>query len=143
MLGLRAPPVTDLTIPQQLHFRVRFFSRVCYVDRNGRRFRRGRTTNADQQNTLFGNTLNILGIKHYLARVNRPQTNGKAERFFLSYKTEFITETFTNVKDYVRHYNEERPHMSLLYKTPKQVWEELKLGYTESLGLHFILDPII
>jgi len=25
----------------------------------------------------------------------------------------------------------------------KKVWEELKLGYTESLGLHFILDPII
>jgi len=82
--------------------------------------------NAVQENTKFRATLDILGIKHCLARVNRPQTNGKIERFFLSYKTEFITETFTNLKDYVRHYNEERPHMSLLYKTPKNVWDELK-----------------
>ncbi|MBI2668515.1 transposase family protein [Candidatus Woesearchaeota archaeon] len=80
--------------------------------------------NAEPENTQFGQALSLLGIKHCLARVNRPQTNGKIERFFLSYKTEFITETFTNVKDYVRHYNEERPHMSLLYKIPKQVWEE-------------------
>ena len=41
---------------------------------------------ADQQNTLFGSTLSVLGIKHYLAGVNRPQTNGKVERFFLTYK---------------------------------------------------------
>lgn len=82
--------------------------------------------NAIQENTKFRKALSHLGIKHCLARVNRPQTNGKVERFFLSYKTEFIVETFTNVKDYMRHYNEERPHMSLLYKTPKKVWEELK-----------------
>ncbi|MFH0701845.1 MAG: DDE-type integrase/transposase/recombinase [Candidatus Woesearchaeota archaeon] len=81
--------------------------------------------NADQQNTLFGSTLNLLGIKHYLARVNRPQTNGKVERFFLSYKTEFATGAFTNVKDYVQHYNEKRLHMSLNYRTPKEVWDEL------------------
>ena len=81
--------------------------------------------NANQQNTLFGSTLELLGIKHYLARVNRPQTNGKAERFFLSYKTEFATGSFTNVKDYVQHYNEKRLHMSLNYRTPKEVWDEL------------------
>lgn len=81
--------------------------------------------NADQQNTLFGSTLELLGIKHYLARVNRPQTNGKAERFFLSYKTEFATGSFTDVKDYVQHYNEKRLHMSLNYRTPKEVWDEL------------------
>lgn len=80
--------------------------------------------NAVQENTKFRKTLNYLGIKHCLARVNRPQTNGKVERFFLSYKTEFIQETFTSVKDYVRHYNEKRPHMSLYYKTPKEVWDE-------------------
>lgn len=82
--------------------------------------------NAVQQNTLFGNTLNVLDIKHYLARVNRPQTNGKAERFFLSYKTEFATGSFTDVKDYVQHYNEKRLHMSLHYRTPKEVWDEFK-----------------
>lgn len=81
--------------------------------------------NADQQNTLFGSTLNMLGIKHYLARVNRPQTNGKAERFFLTYKTEFGKGSFTDIKEFVQHYNEKRLHMSLNYRTPKEVWDEL------------------
>jgi len=79
-----------------------------------------------QENTEFRKALDILGIKHYLARVNRPQTNGKVERFFLTYKTEFATGTFTSIKEYISHYNEFRPHMSLNYKTPKEVWEELK-----------------
>lgn len=82
--------------------------------------------NANQDKTEFRKALNILGIKHYLARVNRPQTNGKVERFFLTYKTEFATGSFKTLNDYMRHYNESRPHMSLNYKTPKQVWDELK-----------------
>ena len=81
---------------------------------------------SDQQNTQFRIVLNTLGIKHYLARVNRPQTNGKVERFFRTYKEEYARSTFTNINDFIKHYNEERPHMSLLYKTPKQVWDELK-----------------
>lgn len=80
----------------------------------------------DDQNTQFRIALNALGIKHCLARINRPQTNGKVERFFLTYKTEYATGSFTDVNDFMRHYNEERPHMSLLYKTPKQIWEELR-----------------
>jgi len=81
---------------------------------------------AKQENTQFRKALDILGIKHYLARVNRPQTNGKVERFFLTYKTEYATGTFTNIKDYITHYNEFRLHMSLNYKTPKEVWDDLK-----------------
>jgi len=82
--------------------------------------------NAEQENTLFRQTLDPLGIKHCLARINRPQTNGKVERFFRTYKEEFATGSFPSLKDFMRHYNEDRPHMSLLYKTPKQVWKELK-----------------
>jgi len=81
---------------------------------------------SDQSNTQFRIVLDALGIKHYLARINRPQTNGKVERFFLTYKTEYATGSFRNITDYMRHYNEQRPHMSLGYKTPKQTWEELK-----------------
>ena len=80
---------------------------------------------AEQENNKFRNTLNLLGIKHYVVKVNRPQTNGKVERFFLSYKTEFATGSFVSVKDYIKHYNEARPHMSLNYKTPKEIWDEL------------------
>ncbi|MBI5064637.1 transposase, partial [Candidatus Woesearchaeota archaeon] len=30
-----------------------------------------------------------------------------------------------NIKEYIKHYNEARPHMSLNYKTPKEVWNNL------------------
>ena len=78
-----------------------------------------------EQNTQFRICLDALGIKHYVARVNRPQTNGKVERFFLTYKSEYANGTFSCIKDFIRHYNEERIHMSLNYKTPKEVWTEL------------------
>jgi putative transposase len=81
---------------------------------------------AKQDKTEFRKTLNLLSIKHYLARVNRPQTNGKVERFFLSYKTEYATGTFSSINDFIKYYNETRLHMSLSYKTPKEVWDECK-----------------
>jgi len=81
--------------------------------------------NNENQNTQFRIVLDVLGIKHYLARVNRPQTNGKVERFFLTYKTEYATGTFSCIKDFIEHYNGQRLHMSLGYKTPKEVWDEL------------------
>lgn len=78
------------------------------------------------QNTQFRITLDTLGIKHYVARVNRPQTNGKVERFFLTYKIEYATGSFSSIIDFIKHYNEARPHMSLNYKTPKEVWDSFK-----------------
>lgn len=81
-----------------------------------------------EQNTQFRIALDALGIKHYVARVNGPQTNGKVERFFLTYKTEYATGSFANISDFIHHYNEARPHMSLGYKTPKQIWDELVSG---------------
>jgi putative transposase len=83
--------------------------------------------NAIQEHTQFRIALDALGIKHCLARKNHPQTNGKIERFFLTYKTEYLVATFASIQDYVRHYNEDRPHMSLGYRTPKQVWDELRM----------------
>tara|TARA_Y100000310_G_scaffold328325_1_gene396294 strand:+ start:53 stop:919 length:867 start_codon:yes stop_codon:yes gene_type:complete len=86
----------------------------------------GTHPNSDQNNHKFRATLNVLGIKHALARVNRPQTNGKVERFFRTYKEEYIIETFSSIADFFKHYNEVRLHMSLHYKTPKEVWDELR-----------------
>lgn len=81
---------------------------------------------ADQENTQWHITLNALGIKHYVARVNRPQTNGKVERFFLSYKIEYATGSFHDISDYIKHYNTARPHMSLNHQTPQEIWNILK-----------------
>ncbi len=79
--------------------------------------------NADQKKLLWRKTLDSHGIKHVLARVNRPQTNGKVERFFRTYKEEFAVGKFSNVSEFMQHYNEVRLHMSLRYKTPKEAWD--------------------
>ena len=85
----------------------------------------GNHPNVKQENHQFRATLDVLGIKHCLVRVNRPQTNGKVERFFRTYKEEYATGSFSSFGDFIKHYNEVRLHMSLHYKTPKEVWGEL------------------
>jgi putative transposase len=57
------------------------------------------------------------GIKHILGRVHHPQTNGKIERWFGSYKTEF-DERFNNIDEYLIFYNERRIHQGINYKKP-------------------------
>ena len=59
-------------------------------------------------------------------KIHRSAIYQIVERFFLTYKTEYATGSFANISDFIRHYNEARSHMSLGYKTPKQIWDELK-----------------
>jgi putative transposase len=64
-------------------------------------------------------------IKHIFIRAYHPQSNGKIERWFGSYKIEFPRMNHPDVKDFyswVRYYNYERLHQSLDYKTPAQVY---------------------
>jgi len=79
-----------------------------------------------RNNSQYRIALQALGIKHVLARVNRPQTNGKVERWFGTYKREYLAGQFTNIKQYIDHYNNTRLHMSLGYKTPHSTWKELR-----------------
>lgn len=61
------------------------------------------------------------GIKHIFIRAHYPQSNGKIERWFGSYKMEFKYMNHPDVKDFytwVVYYNYQRPHQSLDYDTP-------------------------
>ena len=57
------------------------------------------------------------GIKHILGRIHHPQTNGKIERWFGTYKTE-LTDYYKNLDHFVYFYNHVRPHQSLDYDVP-------------------------
>lgn len=59
------------------------------------------------------------GIKHILGRVHHPQTNGKIERWFGTYKQEFKDGKDT-IQTFLKFYNEERLHQGIGYKTPSQ-----------------------
>lgn len=58
-------------------------------------------------------------IKHILGRVHHPQTNGKIERWFGTYKTEYQSARWT-LNEYVRLYNYERRHQGIGYIRPYQ-----------------------
>lgn len=57
------------------------------------------------------------GIKHILGRVHHPQTNGKIERWFGTYKQEY-DERFDCLDSFVKFYNEERIHQGINYQKP-------------------------
>lgn len=67
-----------------------------------------------------------LGVKHRYTRPYRPQTNGKAERFWRTLKEDLTEETtFESEKDfrdellqYLVYYNYHRPHQALDGITP-------------------------
>ena len=73
----------------------------------------------------FGPELEALGIAHILAGVKRPQTNGKIERWFGSFKDESLR--FKGLSQYVFHYNFCRPHGGIGYRKPYERYFAFKL----------------
>lgn len=78
---------------------------------------------------LFQQRLKDLKIKHVMARVKHPQTNGKMERWFQTF--EKTTKHFGDAGYAVWFYNHKRPHMSLNTKqhtvTPAQAFKNKML----------------
>lgn len=56
------------------------------------------------------------GIKHILARVNHPQTNGKLERFYGVPEDKWRRGQLRTIPEYIHWHNEIKPHMSLNYE---------------------------
>ncbi len=66
-----------------------------------------------------------LGIKHIMARVNHPQTNGKLQRFHGEIQRK--QKRFDTIDGLVHWYNHIKPHMSLDWdnlETPAKVMQE-------------------
>ena len=81
---------------------------------------------------LFESMLQKLSIEHHLIKPRTPQHNGKIERFHKSLPNESGIEKYeacsnekinAQLQQYLKWYNEVRPHSSIRYLTPKQVYE--------------------
>ena len=70
-------------------------------------------------NGVFEEFCKKNGIHHILGRVHHPQTNGKIERWFGTYKQEF-KEGIDTLDSFVKFYNEQRLHQGINYATPIQ-----------------------
>jgi transposase InsO family protein len=77
----------------------------------------------------FQRMLMELNIKHRQTRPYRPQTNGKAERFWRTLNEDLLEETTfetenelkKELEQYLYYYNHERPHQALNGKTPVEI----------------------
>ena len=78
--------------------------------------------------------LKSLQITHSFSRAYVPYDNSVMESFFASLKREELyrkkyrseKEFYKSVEDYIKFYNEQRPHAKLQYKTPNQKEREYK-----------------
>ncbi|MFA6088247.1 MAG: DDE-type integrase/transposase/recombinase [Candidatus Woesearchaeota archaeon] len=61
-------------------------------------------------------------IQHILGRIHHPQTNGKIERWFGTYKLEFKDGEDT-LDTFLKFYNEERLHQGIGYKIPLEKYK--------------------
>jgi putative transposase len=79
--------------------------------------------NVNGESSKFREFLKSRNIKQILCRVKHPQSNGKIERWFRTYKRH--RKDFGNKEDFVKWYNEVRPHRSLRFdilETPEQAF---------------------
>lgn len=89
---------------------------------------------------VFRDEIRRLGIRHTRTMVNTPKGNAVIERFFKSLKQECVwqhrfasyEEAKTMIDEYVKFYNEERPHQTLNYAAPEVYYEQE--GYVSKLG---------
>ncbi len=89
----------------------------CILTDNGTQF-----TPARSEQGPFTRWCEQRGIKHILGRVHHPQTNGKIERWFGTYKSEF-KEGEDTLDSFLKFYNYERLHQGIGYRIPSQRYE--------------------
>ena len=96
------------------------------VSDNGSHFKDIPNKKVNKELSIFEKKYNI---KHVFIRVGYPQSNGKIERWFGSYKGEFPRMNYNKVTDcmtWVHYYNFERMHQSLDYETPAHIYLGVK-----------------
>ena len=88
--------------------------------------------NSENAKHKFKEFLKENRVKHIVARINHPQTNGKIERWFglLEQKMHF----FNSIEEFVKWYNFIKPHTSLDFDTPHEAFYQ-KLPPERVFGL--------
>ena len=74
-----------------------------------------------QELSRFTRTLNELGVQHIVASKRRPTTTGKIESFhrYLQHEAPRLS---MNYLRFIRYWNTQRPHQSLKYRYPKDIY---------------------
>jgi putative transposase len=89
---------------------------------HGTEFGGNRVLDNGNSNSRFKSYLEDLGIKPIMARVKHPQTNGKLEKWFDTYRR--FRQNFDLLREFIEWYND-RPHGSINFErleTPNQAF---------------------
>lgn len=70
---------------------------------------------------IFLKYMNSKKVNHIYASIKKPTTCGKMERWWKTHNDERWE--FASLQRFVHYYNYQRPHMSLGWLTPYEVWE--------------------
>lgn len=73
------------------------------------------------ETSRFLEHMHSRNVKHIYASIKKPTTCGKLERWWRTHNDERWE--FSSLRTFVNHYNQKRPHMSLNYLTPYEVWK--------------------
>ena len=87
----------------------------------------------------FAELLQKCGVKQSFSATAKPLDNAVAETFFSTfkreeaYRREYTSEQHfrRSVEEYIRFYNEVRPHQTLNFKTPQAVEENFQARFIE------------
>lgn len=102
---------------------------ITLFEKGAKKFGYPRQTLSDRGTQFYpnlGETCRFLehmksrGVKHIFASIKKPTTCGKLERFWGTHNKERWA--FSSLRSFLRYYNYERPHMSLDYLTPYEVY---------------------
>lgn len=102
---------------------------IDLFEKGAKRFGYPRQTLSDRGSQFYSNlgeTCRFLehmkskGVEHIYASVKKPTTCGKLERFWGTHNTERWN--FTSLRIFLNYYNYKRPHMSLGYLTPYEIY---------------------
>ena len=98
------------------------------------------TDNGSEFSEAFSWHLDDLGIQHRKTKICSPEENGKVERSHRTDEAEFysinrfvsIQHCMRLLREWEKEYNEQRPHMALGGKTPKEYLEEKLKNHVSS-----------
>lgn len=71
--------------------------------------------------SIFEQHLEKMGVEHLKCRPKHPQTNGKVEKWFHTY--EMHRNSFKNEEEFIKWYNEIRPHTALNWEVLETPWQ--------------------
>jgi len=104
---------------------------IALFEKGAKRFGYPKETLSDRGTQFYANLgetsrfleyMNSKGVNHIYASVKKPTTCGKIERFWRTHNDERWK--FDSLQKFINYYNYKRPHMSLNYNTPYNVWKQ-------------------